>query len=550
LSLQTIARTQVFGYSPDGDHVAPGGGDKPKAVVVTTLPVSAILPTLRDAIRSQAQSKLGARNPAAQSELRRCLEATSISRIFDIEGLWEVLHELESTAETNIRGVGNASEKGEVTSIQTPRSDQHEEPQSRIEEEVKTMVNGSANKDATTDSIPNDQSNPSLLQQSLESMASSPGPVTSLPPLRIGTELQPLVRKAEIQDSEDEEGFSSSPLSSIDSAVFAPELSSPCTGHVDSQANPEAHTPSAIPISTTDPESEPDSQPQKPHEPPSEPTKETGISTPDIIVVTHFSSLLRTLFTHCDKASAHTNLQLLSLRLRRLARSAAGPLIMLLNTTASPSTMPSKSGLGAFPSDPNHPANSSESVTAIKRQRPLDPTLRSIFDTAPQPRGGYGNVPIHGYDHGYGHGYDAGSAAGPGRAAAALMRRNKPSFGAMFAQFLDLHLLCTKVPRTREDAEAAVALGTGAGIEGVKYAWVVEVLLDELGALDWKRTGADKEKDNSNKKKQGGNENRIPKSLPPRTNRERRWGAVDVRDGEGGGARIVNAFAATGTGGG
>ena len=534
-------------HSPEGDDVSSHGTNRPKAVVITTLPMAAILPMLRDAIRSQAQSKLGARNPTVQSEIRRCLEATSISRIFDIEGLWEVLHELESATETNTRHTENVSEQEEMTSPQVPRSGQREESPSRAQNEVKATVNKNTDDDATTGSIPNDYSNPSLLQQSLEGMASSPGPVTSLPPLRIGTELQPLVRKAEIQDSEDEEGFSSSPLSSINSVVFAPrsEPSAQPTGHIDSQANHKAHAPPSTHLTPTAyPESEPEGQPQEANEPPFELLKETETETPDIIVVTHFPSLLTTLFTHRDKTSAHTNLQLLSLHLRHLARSAAGPLIMLLNTTTSPSTTSKKSGPGpgpgTFPSDPNRPANSPESITPMKPQRPLDPTLRSIFNPAPQLQGGsYGYMPTHGYGHGTGTG-----------AAAALTRRNKPSFGTTFAQFLDLHLLCTKVPRTREDAEAAVTLGMGAGVEDVKYAWVVEVLLDELGALDW-QPGVEKDITNKNKE-EGGNENEVRNShlpLPPRTSREQRWGAVDVRDSDGGGGtRIVNAFAAMGTG--
>jgi hypothetical protein len=118
---------------------------------------------------------------------------------------------------------------------------------------------------------------------------------------------------------------------------------------------------------------------------------------------------------------------------------------------------------------------------------------------------------------------------GYGPAAANTIRQNRPSFGVTFAQFLDLHLLCTKVPRTRDDVEMEIALG--AGSEDVKYAWVVEVLLDELGIWDWEKGQSEDSR---------GEETR----LPPRVNREQRWGAVDVWDG----VRVVDAFMSAATG--
>ena len=88
--------------------------------------------------------------------------------------------------------------------------------------------------------------------------------------------------------------------------------------------------------------------------------------------------------------------------------------------------------------------------------------------------------------------------------------QNKPAFGLTFTQLLDLHLLCTKMPRTRRDA----MVGGGPA----RHAWAVEVLLDEDGL--WDAPDGDDE--------------------PPgqRVDREQRWGAVDVRDG----VRIVDAF--------
>ena len=90
--------------------------------------------------------------------------------------------------------------------------------------------------------------------------------------------------------------------------------------------------------------------------------------------------------------------------------------------------------------------------------------------------------------------------------------RNKPSFGLVFAQMLDLHLLCTLVPRTKTDRVALMASG---GTASVGYVWAVEVLLDELGVY-----GLSEE---------GGWERRC---------REQRWAVVDV-DGAG---RVVNGF--------
>ncbi|KAM0323169.1 hypothetical protein ACHAQA_009019 [Verticillium albo-atrum] len=90
-------------------------------------------------------------------------------------------------------------------------------------------------------------------------------------------------------------------------------------------------------------------------------------------------------------------------------------------------------------------------------------------------------------------------------------RRNKPSFGMVFAQILDLHLLCTRVPRGADDAERVFGDAPGEA----KFVWVVEVLLDEIGVWEGKRG--------------------------PRRSREQRWGAVDVVKG-----RVVNAFEAKG----
>lgn len=177
---------------------------------------------------------------------------------------------------------------------------------------------------------------------------------------------------------------------------------------------------------------------------------------PGIIVVTHFSSLLTGVFTHRERSAAHSVMELLGSHLRDLSRNlSSSPLILLLNSTSSSSGPP----------------------TAQPKNTPLDATLWSIFHTPPPGQGSHST------------------------------RRIKPNYGIVFSQLLDLHLLCTRIPRTMQDAEAAVQrLG-----EEVRTVWVVEVLQDEIGV--WKGTrGA-------------------------RKGREQLWTAVDVEQ-----ARIKPAF--------
>ncbi|KAF4979913.1 hypothetical protein FZEAL_3975 [Fusarium zealandicum] len=60
-----------------------------------------------------------------------------------------------------------------------------------------------------------------------------------------------------------------------------------------------------------------------------------------MIVITHFSSLLTSLFTHREKSAAHSALQLLGSHLRDLTRNLAShPLILILNSTSSPAAKP------------------------------------------------------------------------------------------------------------------------------------------------------------------------------------------------------------------
>ena len=79
----------------------------------------------------------------------------------------------------------------------------------------------------------------------------------------------------------------------------------------------------------------------------------------------------------------------------------------------------------------------------------------------------------------------------------------------VFAKLLDLHMLASRVARTRDDEEGYYLGKTSRG-EG-RFVTVVEVLLDEMGLWTGK--------------------------LGTRPCREQRWGPVDVEGG-----RVVDAF--------
>ncbi|KAK7420651.1 hypothetical protein QQX98_002646 [Neonectria punicea] len=327
LGLQTLA------------HSLCSEGSVVRGLVITPKPASAIIGGLRDAVRAELKAG-GAAEAEVAARTRAGLERVMLSCVFDLDGLWEVLADLDKPT------VGGTDEEEEK-----------EEAKEGEEEHNKVVV---------VDEI------------------------------------------ADSQD-EDEDDYDEPPP--------------------------------------------PDPQPQ-----PSSRTTNTNTNTlPDIIVVTHFSSLLTSLFTHREKSAAHSTLQLLGAHLRDLTRNLpTSPLVLLLNSTSS---------------------SSSTSAPFVDKKAPLDATLRSIFNPPPPP----------------------------GYVVVAHVRRSKPSFGLVFAQLLDLHLLCTRLPRARDDAEAAVRGG------GVRTAVVVEVLLDEMGLWEGCK-GA-------------------------RRDREQRWTVVDVE-----GARVKEAF--------
>ncbi|KAI1779091.1 hypothetical protein F4818DRAFT_239165 [Hypoxylon cercidicola] len=431
VGLQTAARAVVFGTAR-------------RAAIVTTLAAQAILPTLRDVIRAQVQTKLGPaanhQQPAVNAEVRRCLELISVSRVFDIEGLWEVIDELVTPAAPATAAAAAAAAAATTTTT--------------VHKEDEAVENGITE---TPLSSPL-----SLLDSPSWDSAEEIRDEASAEPKLSPT--PPRIERAEVGDSEDDDEvleFSQSPSSPLRQP---PLPSSP------SPLPPLPSIPSPTPVPP---------QESKPAEEKSEEKKEEVVETaehiPDLILVTHFSALLANLFTRAadNKGSAHTTLQLLSSHLRDLARSASSsPLIMLLNSTTTTTS----------PSNPTSTTTPAPAPGPAAKNRPLEPTLRSIFH-----------------------------AGAPGS------RRNKPAFGVTFAQFLDLHVLCTRVPRTRADAGALLA-----GAREVRYGWVVEVLLDEVGV--WDEDGG---KEDEGRQNGGGGRSR-----------EQRWGAVDVR----GGVVLVDSF--------
>lgn len=407
-------------------------------MIVTTQPVAGVLVVLRDAIRRQLEEQ-GLEGEEMKRHVRGCLERVSVSRVFDLEGLWEVLEDLDSAAE------------------------QKDKP--RAADPVIAPL-----KDPSPEGIPLEagpEASPELGEtgRQKDEQASSRLLLPALRPAR-----------SEVADSEDEEELSSASSSPLSS----PPASSPREVTA-SQAGETAVSQQGSPA-RPHPQPHPQQQPQA--APPSSNTQASESTLPDIIAITHFSALLTTLFTHHEKKSAHTSLQLLSSHLRYLSRNLpSDPLILILNSTASSTSSTTEAG--------NPHAGSA--IVPRRSEKPLDHTLRSIFNPPP--------LAVPGYRHG------------------AASRRNKPSFGLVFTQLLDMHLLCTRIPRDTEDAERLYAPQPASDGAEVRYVWAVEVLLDEVGVWETQdeRKGA------------GGNK-------PPRS-REQRWGVVDVVGG-----RVTNAF--------
>lgn len=396
-------------------------------MIVTTQPPATILPLLRDSVKFELAAR-GVLGAEAKRRLQSCLERVSVSRVFDLEGLYEVLGDLDILPER---------------------------PESPAPPDMNEVA-------AAPEPLPSPpkQSTPSPQPETLV-----------LPGLRPA--------RTEIADSDDEDVLSSS------SSELSP---------------PPSSIRSPTPLAAASPE-----KPDSPERSRDRPEERGEPALPGVILVTHFHSLMTALFTRRDRQSAHNSLQNLSSHLRYLSRSLlSSPLILLLNSTSSSKEVPKPPNPQDGPPPPPMPPNSGGSSAGSSKT--LDPTLRSIFNPPPL------NIPGH----------------GTGQAAA---QRNKPTFGLVFSQLLDLHLLCTRIPRDKEDAEKLYAAPDGGendehdggvvavGGAAVRYVWAVEVLLDEIGVWEASSPGAARKE---------------------RSWREQRWAAIDVKGG-----RVVDAFEAT-----
>ncbi|KAI1472506.1 uncharacterized protein F4812DRAFT_454319 [Daldinia caldariorum] len=439
VGLQTVAHTLVL----DDE-----GGNRQRVAIVTTLTPAAILPTLRDVVKAQVRVRLGPtanqKQEVVSAEVRRCLERISISRVFDVEGLWEVLGELETPparGHDDGDGGNNAvpgGKEAEIAPTTTATEGKGNVSRAELWNSPRPKTAKEGNKTVNHNAPP------------------SPSPKTW---------------RMEVADSEDEEelSLSSSPPGPPEqqSSVLPPPESPPkLLPSLSPPIEPALQTTTTTTTTTTTPN------------PILSNNQEIPSHIPDLILITHFSTLLANLFTRSadNKPHAHDSLRSLSSHLRSLARSSssAGPLVMLLNSTTATSPSPSASASAS--------AAPPSAYTPSAKDKPQDPTLRSVF----------------------------------------VGRGGKPAFGATFAQFVDVHLMCSRVPRTRGDV---LALGRGVGVgmkEGVRWCWVVEVLLDEVG-VEVKVEDDSGGSGNGNGSGSGGDNKRIWKS------REQRWGAVDVR---------------------
>lgn len=471
MGLQTIAHNLVAAHS--------AAGQPPRAAIITPLAPPAILPQLLDVLRAQVGAKAPSAHKRADTSAdemaSRYLQRITLSRVFDVEGLHDVLHELEiapqGPAGAGIHPAPTPGRHGDnLAFCDAPTPAPGQRPES-----------GSAS-DGAPEPTPALGLPPPIHRDSPTSL-----PARNCGPSKTG--------RTEIMDSEDEGNLlsSSSPFSS------PPLLSDPPTrssrGGVSAQQEDEqamvgeeaTRQEATSHISSDRGPEEQGGADGEYRASPFDPEPGLSLAMPDIILITHMPTLLSHLFTSRDKEAAQMTTQLLSAHLQCLSRSA-GPLILLLNsTTTSTIGATSAVALGSASPWPGRLPLGPGSAGS----RPLDPTLRSIFSPPPPSHQGY-------RPHG-----SAGASAAPSR-------QNKPAFGLTFTQLLDLHLLCTKMPRTRLDA------ATGGGL--ARHAWAVEVLLDKDGL--WDAPNDDDE--------------------PPgrRVDREQRWGAVDVRDG----VRIVDAF--------
>ncbi|KAK4211713.1 hypothetical protein QBC37DRAFT_289577 [Rhypophila decipiens] len=391
----------------------------PKVTIITMSPLNVLVPKLRQILVNQlATFPAGLQN--INGNVKRCLEQISISMVFDIEGLQEVLGEIRDS----------------------------EDEDDDCEDQV---VQG------------------------------------------------PIVRSES----------SSSPLSD------PPD-------HLEDLFENEAAVPAieAVPeIEALDTRTEPpktDSKPPPP--PPLPPTPKVLVDKPpDLILITHMTSLMNALFTARDKPAFHETMASLSSQLRQVTTRPTSsnhsffpssddivhvsrpPLVILLNST----TM-------------SYPSRFID-IADVNNNKPEMTALKSIFQ----------------HDQ-------------PGSSS---KKKTKPSFGMVFSQLLHLHLLCTRVPRkqqygTKKDTAAGdggpyatTQHGSVGGISSShRFTWAVEVLLDGVGVYGFEHVDDDDVGETSEYKdgRPGTGLQEEDRMRIRRRCREQRWAAVEVDEGGGG----------------
>ncbi|CAD6445625.1 d5477f8a-2a53-4c85-81ca-dfc21b3ec509 [Sclerotinia trifoliorum] len=175
-------------------------------------------------------------------------------------------------------------------------------------------------------------------------------------------------------------------------------------------------------------------------------------TAPEILVIENMHYLISHLFTHSEKSSAHNLLSLLSRTLHTLTHTQ-NILTILHNTTISTKINYTKPGALQAP-----------------------PAIQSIITSTAQ----------------------------------------KPSLGRIFDDFLDLHIMISKIPKTKADAEVLYGQDENFPEEQVNYCFVFEVLRDECPILG---------EDRGLERKFG--------------DREQRWGLFEVGNE---GMELVDAF--------
>ncbi|KAL6824832.1 hypothetical protein V8C40DRAFT_244834 [Trichoderma camerunense] len=352
-----------------------------KVQIVTPKPPSTIVVLLKNSITAE----LKARGITASGEIaaqgRECLDRILLSRVFDMDGLCEVLADLDNAV--------------------APGAEEHVLNKPEVDDAQPTDEKASKTQ-AKADDIPKD----------------------------FGDEPQIPSVIAEIQDSQDED-----------------EALSP-SQPLETPPQPEAlHEVQGNEAATSNEQLKQDSP--SIHNTSAAASNNNSTSTPDIILITHFSSLLTSFFTQRDNSVAHATLRLLASRLRRLSRTLpSNPLILLINSTdsgAASSTTTAAAAAAAAAHSSEYDIPPPDQTTTQKPS--VDPTLRSIFNPTSESSG-----------HGHAGGY----------------KLNKPTFGLVFTQLLDMHLLCTRAPRPGKTSLP-------------RSLTVVEVLLDDIGLWEGER---------------------------------------------------------------